>query len=147
MERALVTRKSEYAISALVELARRKGEWVTSREISQRQGIPPTLIPQLLARMGQAGWVEGKRGPSGGVRLRRDPGEISLREVVELWEGPLGLTRCLAQDGYCQNQTSCPLRGVWARAQRKMLEVLEETTIEDLAAARRVLQEQARERP
>lgn len=137
----LVTRKAEYAIAALVDLALQEGrERVPSREIARRQGIPVNLIVQLLGRMREAGWVEAARGPAGGVRLVRDPGEISLRQVIELFEGPVGITRCLVYEGSCQNQPTCPLRGIWARAQARMLEVLDSTTIRDLAEARRVLE-------
>lgn len=140
----LVTRKAEYAISALVDLALHQDRGrVPSREIAERQGIPANLIVQLLGRMREAGWLEAVRGPAGGVRLVRDPGEISLREVIELFDGPVGVTRCLVRGGECENQPQCPLRGVWARAQARMLEVLEGTTVAELARARRALDREA----
>lgn len=137
----LVTRKAEYAISALVDLALHAGEGrVASRDIARRQGIPLSLVVQLLGPMRRAGWVEAVRGPGGGVRLTCDPSRISVREVIEMFEGPLGVTRCLVREGVCENQPHCPLRGVWARAQARMLEVLDGTTIADLARARRALE-------
>lgn len=136
----LVTRKAEYAISALVDLALHAGQGrVTCREIARRQGIPASLVAQLLGPMRRAGWVEAVRGPGGGVRLARDPSGITVREVIEMFEGPVGVTRCLIREGVCENQPHCPLRGVWARAQARMLEALDGTTIADLAEARRAL--------
>jgi Rrf2 family protein len=131
-----ITKKAEYAIAALADLASRKPEgFESSRDIATRQGIPPKLIAQILALMSKGGILEGARGPLGGVRLIRDPSTISLREVIELVEGPLGITKCLVQRGECRKQGSCPLQGIWAEAQERMVEVLEGRTIQDLADA------------
>ncbi len=130
----MITKKAEYAIATLVELAcQGKGSKIISRTIAQRRRIPANLIVQLLSILREAGWIASTRGPAGGVELVRDPDQITLREVIELIDGPIGITRCLTQDGPCHDQISCSLRGVWHRAQEKMLEVLEAVTIADLA--------------
>ena len=132
----MITKKAEYAIIALAELARqREGVKITTREIARRRSIPPNLIIQLVSTLREAGLVAATRGPAGGVELTRDPAGISLRQVIEILDGPIGITRCLLRDGPCNNQVDCALRGVWARAQEKMLDVLEEVTIKDLAEA------------
>lgn len=134
----MITRKAEYAIASLTELARQeKGEQITTREIARRQRIPANLIVQLISTLREAGLVDCTRGPSGGVRLAGDAAEISLRRVIELMDGPIGITRCLLRDGPCHDQVDCALRGVWARAQGRMLEVLEGVTIADLAKAKK----------
>ncbi|MEW6524211.1 MAG: Rrf2 family transcriptional regulator [Bacillota bacterium] len=136
----MVTKKAEYAISTLAELARRRRDgYVASREIADAQQIPPKLIAQLVAVLGRAGLVTAVRGPSGGIRLVMDPEDVTLRQVIELFDGPVGIARCMIREGYCENQPLCPLRGIWATAQRRMLEVLEETTIADLAKAANTL--------
>lgn len=132
-----ITKKAEYAIVSLVAMARRRDEgFISSQALASQAGVPPNLIAQTVSGLRRAGWVEAQRGPSGGVRLTHDPREISLRQVVELLDGPVGITRCLAGKGLCDNSDSCQLRGIWAEAQSKMLEVLERVTIEDLAAAK-----------
>ncbi len=135
-----VTKKAEYAISVLTDLARRGANgYVASREIAHAQKIPVNLIAQLVSALGKAGLVEAARGPSGGIRLLADPARVSLRQVIELVDGPVGITRCMVREGFCENQPRCPLRGVWATAQSRMLEVLDETTIADLVRAAGVL--------
>jgi Rrf2 family protein len=130
----MITKKAEYAIIALTELARHgKGEKMISRAIAQRRRIPGNLIVQLISVLREAGYVASTRGPSGGVELVLDPGRITLRQVVELIDGPIGITRCLLQDGPCHNRVDCSLRGIWSEAQQKLLEVLEKVTIADLA--------------
>ncbi|MCL5045219.1 MAG: Rrf2 family transcriptional regulator [Actinobacteria bacterium] len=132
-----LTRKAEYAIAALVELASHPGNNVLlSRDIAERQGIPIKLVAQIISALGRAGWVRGVRGAGGGVKLIADPAGIASRDVVELIEGPIAINPCLVKGAYCDRQSDCPLKGVWARAQRQMLQVLEGTTIADLASGR-----------
>ncbi|NLY56489.1 MAG: Rrf2 family transcriptional regulator [Firmicutes bacterium] len=135
-----ITRKAEYAISILLELAQTGPDYVPSREVGKRQGIPQNLVPQLVSILSREGWIDALRGPRGGVRLAVDPATITLASVIEAIEGPIMVSRCLVQQGKsCPNQTKCPLRNVWAEAQRKVLEVLGDTSIADLVRAQREL--------
>lgn len=136
----MITKKAEYAISTLTELANLEpGAQITTREIAQRRRIPANLIVQLISSLREASWVTSTRGPGGGITLACNPAEISLRQVIELYDGPIGITRCLLQDQPCHNQVECSLRGVWAEAQSKMLEVLERVTIKELAEEGKIL--------
>ncbi|MGI6036413.1 MAG: RrF2 family transcriptional regulator [Limnochordia bacterium] len=138
-----LTRKAEYAIAALADLAsQEKGAFILSRDIAKRQRIPPNFIPQIIATLSRKGWVEGVRGSRGGVRLRVPPEEINITQVIELMEGPIALNKCLVSEGICSNESNCVLRGLWAKAQARMLEVLDGTTIADLVEAKRSLEQQ-----
>ncbi len=132
----MITRKAEYAIIILTELASHpKGTVITSKKIAEKRAIPANLVVQLLAATRAAGWTYGTRGPSGGIKLTVDPAEINMRQVIEAVDGPIGITRCLFSDKPCRDKTHCSLRGVWSEAQGKMLSVLEDVSIEDLAYA------------
>ena len=131
----MITKKAEYAIIALADLATLPpGQKTTTREIVARQAIPSNLLAQLLPVIRDAGWVESTRGAGGGVALCKDPAQITLRETIELIDGPITITRCLFQSMPCGNKPSCPLRDVWQEAQEKMLAVFEKTTVAELAA-------------
>lgn len=135
-----VTRKSEYAISALVELAvAPDGEYVPSRAVAQRQAIPPKFMPQIMATLVRKGFVEGQRGLGGGVRLAMPAEKIQVAQVIEAIQGPLAIKRCLVADEPCVRMGICPLRQVWARAQAAMLDVLGSTTVADLVQAKKVI--------
>ena len=103
-----ITKKAEYAISALLELAMNPGQYISSKEIAFRQNIPANFLPQIVALLGNRGWVEGMRGPGGGVRLIGDPHRISVLEIVELIEGPIAITKCLSIGGAAQEKTIAP---------------------------------------
>lgn len=132
----MITKKAEYAVIILAELASRpEGAIVTSKEIAEKRLISVNLVVQLLSLLKEAGWTSGTRGPSGGIRLVADPSKITLKDVIEKVDGPIGITRCLFSDKPCGDRTHCSLRGIWSKAQQSMLDVLEEATIEELAKA------------
>lgn len=127
-----LTRKSEYAIAVLVELASCGSEQpIQSREVAARRVIPENLVPQIVAMLSRQGWVEGTRGVGGGVRLVADPARISLLDVIQLVEGPLRINRCL-QSGVCSRENNCTLRPVWTKAQAALTEAFRQTSIADL---------------
>jgi Rrf2 family protein len=86
-----ITSKSPYALSALVELARKGGSApVPIGEIAKRRGIPVQFLEGLFATLRRAGILQSQRGVRGGYSFARPPSEITVLEVVELLEGELG---------------------------------------------------------
>jgi Rrf2 family protein len=85
------SRQIYYAVSGVFDLAYNgQGDPVQVRVIGERQGIPIRYLEQIFQRLRRAELVTGKRGPGGGYVLAREPSEISLREIIEAVEGPLG---------------------------------------------------------
>ena len=58
---------------------------------------------------------------------------ITMREVIEVIEGPIALNRCLLREGECEEEAVCPIHEVWEKMQQHFLEILDRTTMEDLA--------------
>jgi len=81
----------QYAICGAFDLAYNgQGSPVQIRVISERQGIPGRYLEQIFQSLRRAGLVTSKRGPGGGYTLARSPARISLLEIVEAVEGPIG---------------------------------------------------------
>jgi Rrf2 family protein len=86
-----ITTKSPYALRALVELARLGGGGpVPIGELARRRDIPVQFLEQLFAVLRRAGILKSQRGVKGGYSFARDPSEITVIEVVELLDGPVG---------------------------------------------------------
>ncbi len=86
-----ITSKSPYALQALVELARAgDGGPVPVAELARRRDIPVQFLEQLFAVLRRAGLLRSQRGVKGGYSFARDPREITVLEIVELLDGPLG---------------------------------------------------------
>ena len=86
-----ITTKSPYALQALAELGRSGGDGpVPIGELARRRNIPVQFLEQLFATLRRAGVLKSQRGVKGGYTFARPPSEITVLEIVELLEGPLG---------------------------------------------------------
>jgi Rrf2 family protein len=86
-----ITTKSPYALQALAELGRTGGDGpVPIGELARRRDIPVQFLEQLFATLRRAGVLKSQRGVKGGYTFARAPSEITVLEIVELLEGPLG---------------------------------------------------------
>ena len=85
-----ITSKSPYALRALAELGRCGEGPVPIGELARRREIPVQFLEQLFAVLRRAGVLRSQRGVKGGYSFARQPHEITVLEVVELLDGPLG---------------------------------------------------------
>jgi len=112
-----ITTKSPYAIRALAELARTGGPGpVPIGELARRREVPVQFLEQLFAVLRRAGVLRSQRGVKGGYGFARDPGEVTVLEVVELLDGRLG----------------AEAEGIFAEAAAAARTVLAKTTINDV---------------
>ena len=110
-----VTKLTDYATVVLTVLASDAATVLSASELAERAGLEMPTVAKLLKPLAQAGLVEGFRGANGGYRLARDAGDISLVEIVEAMEGPLGMTECSVHEGQCGIEDSCGVRANWRR--------------------------------
>jgi Rrf2 family transcriptional regulator, cysteine metabolism repressor len=86
-----VTTKSPYALSALVELYRQGGaDPVPIAELARRRDIPVQFLEHLFATLRRAGILRSQRGVKGGYSFARPGDEVTVLDLVELLDGPLG---------------------------------------------------------
>ncbi|HEX4187300.1 MAG TPA: Rrf2 family transcriptional regulator [Solirubrobacteraceae bacterium] len=86
-----ITSKSPYAVLALAELGRSAGAGpVPIGELARRRDVPVQFLEQLFAVLRRAGIISSQRGVKGGYRFAREPATVTVLEVVELLDGPLG---------------------------------------------------------
>jgi Rrf2 family transcriptional regulator, cysteine metabolism repressor len=115
-----ITTKSPYAVRALVELHRHGDAGpVPIAELARRGQIPVQFLEQLFATLRRSGLLRSQRGVKGGYSFARPATEITVLEVVELLDGPVG-----------HGAT-----GVFADAADAARSTLAESTIADVAEA------------
>ncbi|MCH7527607.1 MAG: Rrf2 family transcriptional regulator [Planctomycetes bacterium] len=76
-----MTRKTDYALLAMAELARRTPTMLSVREMSQHLRLPLPALTNILKQLTRSGLVSSTRGPNGGYRLARDSDRITLTFV------------------------------------------------------------------
>jgi Rrf2 family iron-sulfur cluster assembly transcriptional regulator len=129
-----ITRTGEYGLRGLLFLAKQPPEKVTLiSKISRDQNIPEAFLAKIFQRLSKTGLLRSVRGAKGGFSLGKPAHQITMREIIEALEGPIALNRCLVKKGECEEERSCPLRPVWEELQQRVLEILDRTTMEDLA--------------
>lgn len=120
-----------YAICGIFDLAYNgRGQLVQVRVVGERQGIPPRYLEQIFQRLRKADLIVGKRGPGGGYALARPPVKITLREVVEAVEGPLGEAEGWGADAGDAGQNRPDF--LWAELAAGFSRVLSDTNLEQL---------------
>ena len=129
-----VTRLTDYATVVLTVLAARPGDVLSAADLASAAGLELPTVAKVLRPLAQAGLVEGFRGAAGGYRLAREPAEISLVEIVEAMEGPLGMTECSLHDGACGIQDSCGVRANWRRINDVVADALRAVTLAEMLA-------------
>ncbi|MDD3642373.1 MAG: Rrf2 family transcriptional regulator [Candidatus Krumholzibacteria bacterium] len=97
-----------YGLRALAVLADNFDQRpVSAKEISESEDISAPFLEQLLANLRRHGLISGVRGPGGGFRLAKPPGEIAVSEIVEALEGPVYVSSCLHGNCAEQTETAC----------------------------------------
>jgi Rrf2 family protein len=115
-----ITTKSPYALSALVELYHHGDRGpVPIAELARRRDIPVQFLEQLFATLRRSGILRSHRGVKGGYTFARPGTEITVLEIVELLDGPVG----------------AGATGVFANAAAAVRSVLAESTVGDVAEA------------
>lgn len=129
-----LTRKGEYAVRAILYLARQpRGKMSLVGEIAEAAFVPKTFLAKILQDFTRVGLVISARGTGGGFTLSGAPDTITLRQVVEAIEGPILPNRCLLGAGTCDRDGVCRVHPVWKRVRDEIVTILDGVSIEDLA--------------
>lgn len=117
----------------MLDLALHYGEGpVLLKDIAERQEISEKYLGHLISPLKAAGLINSSRGAHGGYILTRHPREITLREVVRAVEGDLAIVECVTAPAVCHRVSSCVTRDIWSQVSKKMTEILESTTLQDM---------------
>ena len=107
----LISSMGRYAVLILLELAERRGEFITARQIAERLELSQKYLERILRTLAEKGLVEGTHGRGGGYRLSRDPSDYSLGEILRAADGSLS---CLGENAQlARGEISSGLSAVW----------------------------------
>ena len=129
-----LTRRGDYAIRAMLHLARTPDETVSGTAIGRETQIPGRFVGQVMGDLARAGLVNAQIGRRGGYRLSRPAAQINLLEIVEAVEGDTRRKTCVLSQGACTYEGACDVHEFFAAAQNALISRLAQSTLE--AAAR-----------
>jgi Rrf2 family protein len=129
-----VTAKSDYALRALIEIARRGDAGpVSAEELGRLQDIPHGFLQAILADLRRAGLLVAQRGQSGGWRMAKDADQVTVADVIRAVDGPLVSIYGLRPEAVEYNETAAVLQYVWIASRHSLRDVLEKVTVRQLA--------------
>jgi Rrf2 family transcriptional regulator, nitric oxide-sensitive transcriptional repressor len=127
-----LTLHSDYALRVLIQVGLNGNRLTTIEEIAESFGVSRHHLMKVVNDLGQKGYLATVRGRHGGMRLKREPHDINIGQVVRDTEDNLNVVGCLEQRGYCRIERACVLRGVLHDATDAFLAVLDAHTLADL---------------
>jgi Rrf2 family protein len=131
-----ISKKTEYALRALVAMARPPVRSWSIHDLASGERIPIKFLEQILLALRRAGLLHSKRGVGGGYTFLRAPDEIRLGEVIEIFDGPLAPIPCAAERPHerctCPEPRTCSVRLAMSGIRRDLAALLAARTIEDM---------------
>lgn len=122
-----ISTKGRYGLTIMIELAKKYGDGpISLKSIAQTNDLSEHYLEQLIAPLRNAGLVKSIRGAYGGYILANIPSQITAGDVIKVLEGPIVLVEGIENEEPAQ-------RELWIRIRDAIKDVLDNTTIEDLA--------------
>ncbi len=125
--------RSRYGIRMLMDIAiQGQGKEVSLQEIAKRQSISFKYLEKITTILKRNGYLEGKRGPSGGHKLTVSPEEIKIGDLLDTLEGDLRLVNCWIDDKPCPRIDFCSIKFVWDELNHHIHQKLNSITLANL---------------
>lgn len=124
---------AEYALRAVVELARQPGRGrLRASELAETTGVPRNYMGKILHELTRAGVLKSSRGKLGGFELGMPPDQLQLLRVVSLFDRIDSERHCLLGRIECSDRDPCPAHHRWKAASEQIARFFSETTVADL---------------
>jgi FeS assembly SUF system regulator len=128
-----LSKLTDYGTVAMAHIAREPDRIHAAAELAAAIGVAVPTVSKILKMLTWGNLLQSVRGPKGGYMLSRPAGEISIAEVIDAMEGPIGVTECSAIVGLCSQEGSCSVRTSWQGINRVIRNALDGVTLADLA--------------
>jgi len=130
-----LTRAADYAVRVMVHLATLPPhQRALLPALASATGAPASFLSKVLQALARANFIASRRGQAGGFLILPRGRQASMRDVIEVIEGPIHLNACVVSPRSCPRSHRCPAHPVWQRAQAAMLDILSQATVDNLAA-------------
>jgi len=129
-----LSKKIDYALIAMHYIAFMESDQVVNtKAIAEKYHIPLELLAKILQKLAKKGLVISHNGPKGGYLLAKDPADISIGEVIQAIEGPIGIAECYHDsDNFCSQKDHCNIRTPMGVIQMKIIDLLKGISIEQM---------------
>lgn len=124
--------RTRYGIRALIYMAESSHDLITLNSISNELNISFKYLENIFKLLKRSRIVSGTRGPEGGYKLIRAPGELTIYEIIDALDGPLFMIECGVNTGSCENKSICSAWSFWGELQNHVKSFLQKKTLAHL---------------
>ncbi|RAP37717.1 hypothetical protein DID80_03650 [Candidatus Marinamargulisbacteria bacterium SCGC AAA071-K20] len=126
-----LTKSCEYALRIVIHLGGTTSV-LTNSDLSESLSIPYHNLTKLIQQLSKSGIIHTQKGKYGGNLLKRDWADLSLKDVVEVIDGPTELSQCLQNESFCQLDDGCKLKTSFSEVQFKINALLDDVKLASL---------------
>ena len=128
-----ISTKGRYGIKAMLELALVYDfETKSVRSIAQKQNISELYLEQIFSLLRKGNLIKSVRGAKGGYSLSRSPKEITIKNIMDILEGPLSISDCIEENATCDNLDRCATRVLWVKIRDAINDIFSSVTLQDI---------------
>lgn len=129
--------KTRYGLRILLQIALdcedKRNSSVKGKTIAEKQDISEAYLEQIMIPLKSEGFVKTVRGCHGGYTLNRQPDQISVLDLIELFEGRIQLVKCAeGEEGGCPRLNFCPTTGIWAKLSEDIRAIAAKITLQNI---------------
>ena len=128
-----VSKLADYGTVVMASMARDPLRVHSAAEVALRIGLAEPTVSKVLKTLARSGLVSSLRGVKGGYRLPRAPADITIAQIVDAMDGPIGMTECSGVHSLCPQESACGVRASWRSINHLVLETLSRVTLEQMA--------------
>ncbi len=130
----MISTRGRYALRFIIDLAEhRNGSYIPMKEVAERQEISLKYLERILPDLTKGNIVEGIHGKGGGYKLKKNPEEITVLEILKLTEGEMAPVACLAKDApVCERKAECRTLPMWQNYYKMLTDYFGGITVSDL---------------
>jgi len=128
----VLTKNTDYAIRALLELSFGDDQFISAKEIADKQKIPYEFLRKILNRLLKERVVMSREGGLGGFQLNISPAKIKLTDLIRIFQGEVQLSECMFRKKICPNRRNCVVRQNILQIEKKVVDEFCLITIENL---------------
>lgn len=134
----MLSKKTKYALNALVFLARHRDEGpIVISHIATEERIPQKFLELILLDLKNAGILNSRKGKGGGYYLLKKPEDVSIADVIRLFEGAIALLPCATYKYYerceeCRDEKTCGIRDLFKEVRDETVRILKQNTLADI---------------
>lgn len=127
-----ISKLTDYAIILMVYIGKNSEKTHQANELANTTNLASPTVAKLLKILTKAQLLTSTRGAAGGYKLGRDISDISIADIINTIEGPIGLTQCSVQEQLCEIANLCNLKQPWMQINNIILKTMQSYKLKQL---------------